>query len=174
MRRVLPVVLAMLVALAVGGRTSSANTGYVHFYVHMNAYDHRGNYQGCTNLSGGTATWESSWGRCHGAMEEGKFLSHHFAHSSAVSWTWDGSSLSVNGPGFSLHGTKPHNWYTFTVTKAVIDGVTYHSAVHHGVPAGHPGGPLYVTLTSKRFFKPQDSRGREGQVLDLNGYLARS
>jgi len=170
---VLTAVSLVLVSGAGARQTRNANTGYIHFYVHMNAYDHWGDYQGCTDLHGGMATWQSSWGRCRGAMEEGSFLQHRFAHSSAVSWTWDGSNLSVEGPGFQLHGHKPHNWYTFTITSATIDGVHYLSAVHAGVSAGHPGGPLYVTLTSKRFFKPGDSRGREGQVLDLNGYLAR-
>jgi len=163
--------LALMLALGVvsaGGASARTQTHWIHFYVHMNAYGHWGT--GCHVPGKGdeAAYWDSPEGYCSGSMEEGQFLHHHFAHSTHVSWRWNGhGGLSVGGTGWLLKGLKPHNWFTFKVFDGSIDGVSYVSGTT--AAPGHPDGPLYVTLTSKLFYS--GIQRQQGQVLDLQGYL---
>jgi hypothetical protein len=158
--------IAALVALALGFVLASSagarqqNYTYYKIYLHMNAYDHWGE---CN------AEWHASSGSCDGLIEEGSFRHHTFPHSTKVKWTWShsGTKLNIRSDHIYLDGNKPHNWFTFDVTSASVATVLYQSDFVAGVPAGQPGGPLYVDLRGHT-----GSIGhRAGMSMDLHGYL---
>ncbi|HEY2326718.1 MAG TPA: hypothetical protein VGH52_04450 [Gaiellaceae bacterium] len=165
------VVLAMVTGLLISipsssARTTSSQNTWYRFWVHMNAYAHW-TINGCFRDGGQNATWKDYNGGCGGSMEAGDFRAHAFVHSTRVGWGWNGSELTVHGPGFTLYGVKPYNWFWYTVQDAVIDGVHYESG-STGSP-GHMGGPLYVNLSSRQYLA--NAKLHEGQSMDLEGYL---
>ena len=67
-----------------------------------------------------------------------------------------------------MHATKPHNWFTLTVSSAyLVPATTEHKLYLSGssAAAGHPDGPLFVSLSS------HSNPGHIGYSLDLKGYL---
>lgn len=157
---VLVPVLALQAGSA-GARPARSATTWHRVHFHLNAYSDWGS---CSHH------WYEQKGSCTGKLEEGTFLGHSWPPGAYVSWIWNGRSLVVyiahNGAGpDKLSGTKPDNWYTFTVDSGLLqvgpnpaaDWVTGGT----NAPAGHEGGPLFVNLSSHS----------SGYSFDIHGYL---
>jgi hypothetical protein len=109
-------------------------------------------------------------------MEAGSFLGHNYPSGFKVYWVWDGAELDIDlhdptwHPLSYMRGTKPHNWFTYTVTNAyLIPSTTEAKHYRSGKDgaAGEVDGPLYVHLSS------HSDISHKGYSLDLRGYLQR-
>jgi hypothetical protein len=163
------VVACLLVSLlgAGGASARSSNHPWLPFHIHANAY---GSWGACT------ADWHHNAGTCTGQMEAGSFLGHHYPAHFKVQWTWEGTSLDISlhdptwHPLSYMKGTKPSNWFTYTVTNAyLIPSTTEAKHYRSGKDgaAGEVDGPLFVHLSS------HSDHYHKGYSLDLRGYLQR-
>ena len=168
MRLPLVVACALVALLLAGGAgAQSSNHPWQYFHIHVNAY---GDWGSCT------ADWHHSSGSCTGKMEAGSFLGHHYPHGFKVHWSWQGTHLEINlhdptwYPLSYMSGTKPDNWFTYTVTNAYLVPSTTEAKHYRSgstAAAGEVNGPLFVNLSSHSDFR------HKGYSLDLRGYLQR-